>query len=135
MGELRSPGKLKHAPPMLRSRLEMAKLQPPSARPMAPSGTAICTSHMAPNSTIVNVGTTWCPLRKAIPRAAPHSAALLAGAWPRATRAKKRNISGTQIELMRICGQSVWPRKPVSAKMQAPSRDAVYPAFKSRHSA
>src|ERR1039458_6836994 len=26
-GELRSPGKLKHAPPMLRSRLEMAKLQ------------------------------------------------------------------------------------------------------------
>ena len=27
MGELRSPGKLKHAPPMRRSRLEMAKLQ------------------------------------------------------------------------------------------------------------
>jgi len=26
-GELRSPGKLKHAPPMRRSRLEMAKLQ------------------------------------------------------------------------------------------------------------
>src|ERR1019366_10046835 len=27
MGELRSPGKLKHSPPMRRSRLEMAKVQ------------------------------------------------------------------------------------------------------------
>jgi hypothetical protein len=32
MGELRSPGKLKHAPPLRRSRLEMAELRPRFAR-------------------------------------------------------------------------------------------------------
>src|ERR1035441_7483284 len=34
--ELRSDGKLKHAPPMRRSRLEMAKLQWPAGYPLGP---------------------------------------------------------------------------------------------------
>jgi hypothetical protein len=70
-----------------------------------------------------------------MPRAAPQSAALLAGVWPRAARAKNRSTSGTQMELIRICGQSIWPRNPASAKTQPPSNEAVYPAPKSRHSA
>ena len=38
------------------------------------------------------------------------------GPEPRTTRAKNRRTSGTQIELIRICGQSVCPTNPASAK-------------------
>ena len=70
-----------------------------------------------------------------MPSAAPQSAALLAGVWPRAARAKNRSTSGTQTQPIRSCGQSVWPRNPASAKTQPPSSEAAYPAPKSRHSA
>ena len=58
-GELRSPGKLKHAPPMRRSRLKMAKLQASALLP-TPASDAMLQPRTGVETSLDTAGTSAC---------------------------------------------------------------------------
>jgi hypothetical protein len=69
LGELGSPGKLKHAPPMRRGRLEMAKLQASALLP-APALDAMLQPRTGVETSLDTAGTSACATRESVRNAA-----------------------------------------------------------------